>query len=72
VIAVALIIDTWFHGHDALGLAFLRQYHPTRFPHLPPEAGSTPDVLVWGHGVTRYAACLPITRVCLPRMTPTG
>lgn len=37
VIAVALIIDTWFHGHEALGLAFLRQYHPTLFPHLPPD-----------------------------------
>jgi hypothetical protein len=35
VITVALIIDTWFHGHEALGLAFLRQYHPTLFPRLP-------------------------------------
>lgn len=37
VITVALIVDTWFHGHEALGLAFLRQYHPTLFPHLPPN-----------------------------------
>lgn len=37
VITVALIIDTWFHGHEALGLAFLRQYHPTLFPHLPSD-----------------------------------
>jgi len=37
VITVALIIDTWFGGHEALGLAFLRQYHPTLFPHLPPD-----------------------------------
>ncbi len=37
VITVALIIDTWFHGHEALGLAFLRQYHPTVFPHLPSD-----------------------------------
>jgi len=25
------------HGHEVLGLAFLRQYHPTLFPHLPAE-----------------------------------
>jgi hypothetical protein len=37
VITVALIIDTWFHGHEALGLAFLRCYHPTLFPQLPPH-----------------------------------
>jgi len=37
VITVALIIDTWFGGHEALGLAFLRQYHATLFPHLPPD-----------------------------------
>lgn len=37
VITVALIIDTWFHGHEALGLAFLRQQAPTLFPHLPPD-----------------------------------
>jgi hypothetical protein len=37
VITVALMIDTWFHGHEALGLAFVRQYHPTLFPHLPPN-----------------------------------
>ncbi|MBK9714144.1 MAG: transposase [Kouleothrix sp.] len=37
VITVALIIDTWFGGHEALGLAFLRQYHPTLFPHLPSD-----------------------------------
>ena len=35
VITIALIADTWFHGHEALALAFLRQYHPTLFPHLP-------------------------------------
>lgn len=37
VITVALIIDTWFHGHEALGLAFLRRYHPSLFPQLPPD-----------------------------------
>ena len=37
VITVSLIIDTWFAGHEALGLSFLRQYHPTLFPHLPPD-----------------------------------
>ncbi len=37
VITVSLIIDTWFAGHEALGLSFLRPYHPTLFPHLPPD-----------------------------------
>lgn len=37
VITVALIIDTWFHGHEALGLAFVRLYHPTLFPYLPAD-----------------------------------
>jgi hypothetical protein len=36
-ITVGLIIDTWFGGHEALGLAFFRQYHPTLFPQLPPD-----------------------------------
>lgn len=35
VITVSLIIDTWFAGHEALGLSFLRQYHTALFPHLP-------------------------------------
>jgi hypothetical protein len=35
VITVALIADTWFHGHEALALSFLGQYHPDVFPHLP-------------------------------------
>jgi hypothetical protein len=35
VITVALIADTWFHGHEALALSFLGQYHPTLFPRLP-------------------------------------
>lgn len=35
VITVALIADTWFHGHEALALSFLGQYHPELFPHLP-------------------------------------
>ena len=34
VITVALIIDTWFGGHEALGLSLLRQYHPTLFPQV--------------------------------------
>ena len=37
VITIGLIIDTFFGGHEALGLAFLRQYHPELFPHLPVE-----------------------------------
>lgn len=34
VITVALFIDTIFHGPEALGLSFVRQYHPDLFPHL--------------------------------------
>ena len=34
VITLALIIDTYFHGHEALGLAFVRQYHPAEFPQV--------------------------------------
>jgi Transposase DDE domain len=37
VITVSLMIDTFFHGHEALGLAFVRQYHPDLFPHLLPD-----------------------------------
>jgi hypothetical protein len=37
VITVGLFIDTVFHGHEALGLAFLRQYHSDLFPALLPE-----------------------------------
>jgi hypothetical protein len=37
VITVALVIDTFFGGHEALGLCFLRQYHTDLFPHLPSE-----------------------------------
>lgn len=37
VITVALVIDTFFGGHEALGLSFLRQYHADMFPHLPAE-----------------------------------
>lgn len=37
VITVALLIDTFFHGHEALGLSFVRQYHPQMFPTLPSD-----------------------------------
>ena len=37
VITVALVIDTYFGGHEALGLSFLRQYHADLFPHLLAE-----------------------------------
>jgi hypothetical protein len=37
VITVALVIDTFFHGHEALGLSFLRQYHQELFPNLPSD-----------------------------------
>ena len=36
VITVSLLIDTLFHGHEALGLAFVRQYQPDLFPALVP------------------------------------
>lgn len=35
VITVGLIIDTWFDGDEATGLAFVRQYHLGLFPRLP-------------------------------------
>lgn len=34
VITVSVLIDTVFHGHEDLGLAFVRQYHADLFPHL--------------------------------------
>ena len=34
VITVSLIIETFFHGHEDLGLAFVRQYHHALFPQL--------------------------------------
>lgn len=34
VITVALIIETYFHGNEEMGLSFLRQYHPDLFPKL--------------------------------------
>jgi hypothetical protein len=37
VITVALLIDTFFHGHEALGLSFVRQYHAELFPYLPSD-----------------------------------
>jgi hypothetical protein len=37
VITVSLFIDTVFHGHEDLGLSFLRQYHLDLFPHLLPN-----------------------------------
>lgn len=37
VITVALVVDTFFGGHEALGLSFLRQYQDDLFPHLPAE-----------------------------------
>jgi hypothetical protein len=37
VITVALVIDTFFGGHEALGLAFVRQYHRDLFPQLPSQ-----------------------------------
>lgn len=36
VITVSLLIDTFFHGHEDLGLSFLRQYHRDLFPRLLP------------------------------------
>lgn len=34
VITLALITETFFHGHEALCLSFVRQYHRVEFPHL--------------------------------------
>jgi hypothetical protein len=34
VITVALIIETFFHGHEEVGYAFVRQYLRLLFPHL--------------------------------------
>jgi hypothetical protein len=34
VITVSLFIDTYFAGHEALGLCFLARYHPDLFPQL--------------------------------------
>lgn len=34
VITIALIADTFFHGHEELCLSFIRQYHRDLFPHL--------------------------------------
>ena len=63
-ITVGLIIDTWFGGHEALGLSFLRQYHPSLFPHLPPNGwfnqrrsvlalliDQVRRVITWHHGL---------------------
>lgn len=54
VITVGLIIDTWFGGDEAKGLAFVRQYHGDLFPNLPPN----------GHFNTRrQALCLTLEQV---------
>jgi hypothetical protein len=37
VITLALIIETFFHGNEELGLRFVRQYHAALFPHLLPN-----------------------------------
>lgn len=37
VITVALVIDTFFAGHEALGLSFMHQYYAEWFPKLPRE-----------------------------------
>lgn len=34
VITLALVIEAFFHGHEALGVAFVDQYHRDLFPHL--------------------------------------
>jgi hypothetical protein len=34
VLTIALIADTFFHGHAELCLSFVRQYHRDLFPHL--------------------------------------
>lgn len=34
VVTIALICDTFFHGHEELGLAFVRQHYLSLFPYL--------------------------------------
>lgn len=38
VITVGLMCDTFFHGHEALCLSFIRQYHQSLFPKLLDDA----------------------------------
>lgn len=47
VITVSLVVDTFFHGHEDLGLSFLRQYHRDLFPKLLPPASSNNDDGSW-------------------------
>jgi hypothetical protein len=65
VITVSLFIDTYFHGHEALGLSFLRQYHPDLFPHLLPNGQFNARRRVLGplseqirQEITRHAALI--------------
>lgn len=51
VITVAMFIDTFFHGHEALGLSCLRQAHGKLFPRLPAD----------GHFNERRAILGPLT-----------
>jgi hypothetical protein len=48
VITVAMFIDTFFHGHEAFGLAFLRQYHRELFLALPRMVISMSAGRCWG------------------------
>lgn len=66
VITVALVIDTFFGGHEALGLSFLRQYQADLFPHLPAEgrfnerrARLGPLIDQVRHWITRQEGLLP-------------
>ena len=48
VITLALIIETFFHGNEELGLSFVRQYHRPLFPHLLPNGQfNTRRRLLW-------------------------
>ena len=37
MIAIALVVDTFYAGHEALGLSFMHQYYDEWFPKLPRE-----------------------------------
>jgi len=67
VLTIALIADTFFHGHEELCLSFVRQYHRDLFPYLVDDTrfNRRRRALV---GVTEAGACIrpgssrPMTR----------
>ncbi len=70
VITVALLIDTFFHGHEALGLAFLRQYEPTLFPALPTEGHFNERRRVLVQIIEQVRRHITITHALIPADDP--